>query len=568
MTQQAKRTREDSMPAFDAAHYAAFETHEVTNQAPPLADLDLFGTDCALVEAVTREGADWALSNLRDFGTKLGSAETIELGRLANACPPVLRSFDRYGRRIDEVEFHPAYYALMTLAVAQGLHTAPWAEPRPGAHVARAAGVILLCQVEAGVQCPTTMTYGAVPAVRRDPGLAADWLPLLYSRCYDPRLRPGPEKTGVMMGMGMTEKQGGSDLRSNTTRAEPIGGGAYAISGHKWFFSAPMCDAFLILAQAPSGLTCFFLPRFLPDGTRNAIHIQRLKDKLGNKSNASSEVEFHGAIAWALGEEGRGVSTIIEMGNYTRLDCALGSTGLLRQAVAQATHHAAHRSAFQKRLIDQPLMTNVLADLALESEAATALVMRLARAYDQQDDPAETALRRLLTPAAKYWICKRLPAASAEAMEVLGGNGYVEEAPLARIYRESPLNSIWEGSGNVMCLDVLRAATKTPEALDVLFAELAAAKSANRRFDAHVAALKDRIARDGLVESQARRLVEALVLALQGALLLRHGDPAVSDAFCAARLGNGPGGDHCGAFGTLPAGLDLRAIAERARPAS
>ena len=551
------------MPAFDAPHRAAFETHEVTNQAPPLADLDLFGTDRALAEAVTREGADWALPGLHDFGTTLGSAETIELGRLANAYPPVLRSFDRYGRRIDEVEFHPAYHELMSLAVGQGLHTAPWAEPRPGAHVARAAGVILLCQVEAGVQCPTTMTYGAVPALRRDPGLAKDWLPLLYSRHYDRRLRPAPEKTGVMMGMGMTEKQGGSDLRSNTTRAEPIGGGAYAVSGHKWFFSAPMCDAFLILAQAPAGLTCFFLPRFLPDGTRNAIHVQRLKDKLGNKSNASSEVEFHGAVAWPLGEEGRGVPTIIEMGNYTRLDCALGSAGLLRQAVAQATHHAAHRSAFQKHLIDQPLMSNVLADLAVEGEAATALVMRLARAYDRQDDPGEAALRRLLTPAAKYWICKRLPFAAAEAMEVLGGNGYVEEAPLARIYRESPLNSIWEGSGNVMCLDVLRAAAKTPDALDILFAELGHASGADRYFDAHVAAMKDRIARDGMAENQARRLVEALVLALQGALLLRHGDPGVADAFCASRLG----GDHGSAFGTLPAGLDLRAIAERARPA-
>ncbi len=552
------------MPAFEATHRTAFETHEVTNQAPPLVDLDLFGTDRALVEAVTREGADWALPDLHAFGTRLGSAETIELGRQANAYPPVLRSFDRFGRRLDEVEFHPAYHALMALAVGQGLHTAPWAEPRPGAHVARAAGVILQCQVEAGVQCPTTMTYGAVPALQRDAAIAQDWLPLLYSRNYDRHLRPAPEKTGVMMGMGMTEKQGGSDLRSNTTRAEPIGGAAYAISGHKWFFSAPMCDAFLILAQAPAGLTCFFLPRFLPDGTKNAIHLQRLKDKLGNKSNASSEVEFHGAIAWPLGEEGRGVPTIIEMGNYTRLDCALGSTGLLRGAVAQATHHAAHRSAFQKRLIDQPLMSNVLADLAVESEAATALMMRLARAYDRQDDPAETALRRLLTPAAKYWICKRLPMAAAEAMEVLGGNGYVEEAPLARIFRESPLNSIWEGSGNVMCLDVLRAAARTPDALDILFAELAPAGGADRHFDAHVEALKDRIARDGLAENQARHFVESLVLALQGALLLRQGDPDVADAFCASRLG----GDQRGAFGTLPAGLDHRAIAERARPGS
>ena len=403
-----------------------------------------------------------------------------------------------------------------------------------------------------------------VPALKHEPSLAAEWLPRLFSRRYDKRLRPASEKTGAMMGMGMTEKQGGSDLRSNTTQAMPDGAGAYTIIGHKWFFSAPMCDAFLILAQAPAGLSCFFLPRFRPDGTRNAIHIQRLKDKLGNKSNASSEVEFHGATAWLVGPEGRGVPTIIEMGNYTRLDCALGSTGLLRQAVAQAVHHAAHRSAFQKRLIDQPLMTNVLADLAVESEAATALVMRLARAYDRQDDPQETAFRRLITPAAKYWVCKRGPFAAAEAMEVLGGNGYVEEGMLARLYREMPLNSIWEGSGNVMCLDVLRAAAKTPAALDTLFDEIGPAAGADRRLDAHVAALKHRLGQEGAVESQARRLVEAMILALQGALLVRHGDPAVADAFCAARLA----GDHGGAFGTLPAGADLRRIAERALPAT
>ena len=548
----------------DDRRFAGFETHEVTNQPPPLVDINLFEGDRALSEAVAREGGEWALGELSAFGARLGSAETFELGRLANAYPPVLRTFDRYGRRIDEVEFHPAYHELMALAVGQGLHTGPWADPRSGAHVARAAGVIMMCQVEAGVQCPTTMTYGAVPALRREAALAAEWLPRLYSRRYDRRLRPAAEKTGVMMGMGMTEKQGGSDLRSNTTRAVPDGAGAYTIIGHKWFFSAPMCDAFLILAQAPAGLSCFFLPRFLPDGTRNAIHIQRLKDKLGNKSNASSEVEFHGATAWLVGAEGRGVPTIIEMGNYTRLDCALGSTGLLRQAVAQAVHHAAHRSAFQKRLIDQPLMTNVLADLAVESEAATALVMRLARAYDRQDDPQETAFRRLITPAAKYWVCKRGPFAAAEAMEVLGGNGYVEEGMLARLYREMPLNSIWEGSGNVMCLDVLRAAGKTPDSLDILFEEIGQAAGADRQLDAHVTALKDRLRREGAAESQARRLVEAMILALQGALLVRHGDPAVADAFCAARLA----GDHGGAFGTLPEGSDLRRIAERALPAA
>jgi putative acyl-CoA dehydrogenase len=541
---------------------APFETHEVTNQTPPLTDYNLFDSDRALHEAVTREGAEWALPSLTEFGRQLGSTETIELGRLANAYPPVLRSFDRSGRRLDEVEFHPAYHQLMALAIGQGLHTGPWAEPRPGAHVARAAGVILLCQIEAGVQCPVTMTYGAVPTLARHADLAREWLPKLFSRRYDPRLRPIAEKHGAMMGMGMTEKQGGSDLRSNTSRAQPNGDGTFGITGHKWFFSAPMCDAFLILAQAPGGLSCFFLPRCLADGTRNAIHIQRLKDKLGNKSNASSEVEFHGATAWLVGEEGRGVPTIIEMGNYTRLDCALGSAGLLRQAMAQAAHHAAWRSAFQKKLIDQPLMTNVVADLAVESEAATALVMRLARAYDCRDDPAETALRRLITPAAKFWVCKRGPFAVAEAMEVLGGNGYVEEGVLARLYREIPLNSIWEGSGNVMCLDVLRAAAKSPAALDILFAELAAAAGADRRLDAYVAALKRRLAA-GPSESQARRLVEAMILALQGALLVRHGDAAVADAFCASRLD----GDHGGSFGTLPPSADLRGIAERARPA-
>ena len=548
----------------DDGYTAPFETHDVTNQAPPLVDLDLFSSDRALREAVLREGAEWAVPELSQFGTMLGSAETIELGRLANTYPPVLRSFDRYGRRLDEVEFHPAYHELLGRAVAQGLHTGPWADPRPGAHVARAAGVFLQCQVEAGVQCPTTMTYGAVPALRRHSALAADWLPLLYSRRYDRRLRPAPGKTGVMMGMGMTEKQGGSDLRSNSTIAVPNTDGAYTVTGHKWFLSAPMCDAFLILAQAPAGLTCFFLPRFLPDGTRNALHIQRLKDKLGNRSNASSEVEFHGATAWAIGEAGRGVPTIIEMGNYTRLDCALGSAGLLRQAVVQAAHHAAQRSAFQKRLIDQPLMTNVVADLAVESEAATALVMRLARAYDRQDDPAETAFRRLMTPAVKYWICKRGPVAVAEAMEVLGGNGYVEEGPLARIYREIPLNSIWEGSGNVMCLDVLRAAQKSPDALDILYAEIEEAAPFDRRLAAHLAGLKARLETDQARESQARRLVEAMVLALQAALLVRHGDPGVADAFCASRLA----GEHGGAFGTLPGSSDLRGIAERALPAA
>jgi putative acyl-CoA dehydrogenase len=532
---------------------------EVFNQPPPLEGYDLYTSDHALTDAMARDGGDWAAADLATLGGKLGSAEVIEAGRLANANPPILKLVDRYGHRSDTVAFHPAYHQLLGLAVEAGIHSAPWADPRPGAHVARAAGVYMLCQVEAGVQCPVTMTYGVVPALKRAPEIAAEWLPKIYSRRYDPGFRPAPEKTGVLMGMGMTEKQGGSDLRTNTTRATPSGDGSHRIDGHKWFFSAPMCDAFLILAQAPGGLSCFFLPRFLPGGSVNGLRFQRLKDKLGNKSNASGEVEFHDATGWLVGEEGRGVPTIIEMGNHTRLDCALGTAGLMRQAVAQATHHAAHRTAFQRRLKDQPLMTNVLADLAIEAEAAAALAFRLARAYD---DPAEAAFRRLVTPAAKYWICKRGPMLAAEAMEVLGGNGYVEEAPMARLYREMPLNSIWEGSGNVMCLDVLRAAGKSPDALPAFWTELDRARGLDGRLDRFVGDLKDRVATEGLPEAGGRRLVEAMMLALQGAILVRGGDPLVADLFCASRLG----GDHGAAFGTLPASRDLAAIVERATP--
>jgi putative acyl-CoA dehydrogenase len=542
-----------------------FITHEVTNQPPPLVDYDLFDSDRALGEAVRREGAGWATDRLAAFGRALGRAETIEWGSQANRFTPVLQTHDRFGHRRDAVEFHPAWHSLMALAVAEGVHTAPWAEPRAGAHVARAAGVFMLAQVEAGVQCPLTMTYGVVPTLRRQPEIAEDWLPRLYSLRYDPRFRPAAEKTGALMGMGMTEKQGGSDLRSNTTRAEPLGAGGpgmpYRLVGHKWFLSAPMCDAFLVLAQAPKGLSCFFLPRWTPDGELNALRLQRLKDKLGNRSNASSEVEFQGAWALLVGEEGRGIPTIIEMATYTRLDCALGSAGLMRQAVAQAIHHACHRTAFQRRLADQPLMTNVLADLALEAEAAMALVIRLARAFDAQDDPAETALRRLLTPAAKYWVCKRGPMLAAEAMEVLGGNGYVEESAMPRIYREMPVNSIWEGSGNVMCLDMLRALERAPEAREALSLELAAARGADPRLDRHLADLETCLAARPL-ESEARGLAEAIMLAVQAALLVRSAPGAVADAFCAGRLG----GRHGGAFGTLPRGTDAGAIVGRAAP--
>jgi putative acyl-CoA dehydrogenase len=543
-----------------------FTTHEVFNQPPPLADYNVFASDRALVEAVEREGGSWAKDRLSAFGKRLGSAETIDWGFQANRNSPVLQTFDRFGQRRDTVEFHPAYHQLLALAVDAGVHTAPWAEPRAGAHVARGATVHMQCQIEASVQCPLTMTYGVVPALRHQADIAAEWLPRLYSRHYDPRFLPAGEKTGALMGMGMTEKQGGSDLRSNTTRAEPEGAGgpgaAYRLVGHKWFLSAPMCDAFLVLAQAPKGPSCFFLPRWTPDGQVNALRLQRLKDKLGNRANASSEVEFQNARAWLVGEEGRGIPGIIEMATYTRLDCALGTAGLMRQAVAQAIHHARHRTVFQRHLVDQPLMTSVLADLALESEAATALALRLARAFDRQDDPGETAFRRLMTPAAKYWICKRGITLAGEAMEVLGGNGYVEDSLMPRIYREMPVNSIWEGSGNVMCLDVLRALQRTPEAGEALRAELAPARGTEARLDRFLERLDSTLAaRPG--EAQARRLAEMLVLAVQGALLVRFAPPAVADAFCASRLAS----DRSGAFGTLPAGIDAAAIVERAAPA-
>lgn len=537
------------------------DTHEVTNQPPPLADYNLYSSDRALRDAVAREGAGWAEARLAAHGARLGQAETLALGDLANRNPPVLHTVDRFGHRLDSVEFHPAWHQLMGMAVGEGLHSAPWADPKPGAHVARAAGVILHTQVECGTQCPVTMTYGSVPALRRQAGPWDDFLPRILSRRYDPAFRPIAEKAGALVGMGMTEKQGGSDVRANTTRAEPAGDGAWRLIGHKWFFSAPMCDAFLVLAQAPGGLSCFFLPRWLPDGSINRIRIQRLKEKVGNRSNASSEVEFLGATAWMLGEEGRGVPTIIEMGTYTRLDCALGSTGLMRQAVSQALHHTAHRSAFQRRLIDQPLMQSVLADMALESEAATALVLRLARAFDSEE-PGDVALRRILTPAAKYWICKRGPTFGAEAMEATGGNGYVEDGPLGRIYREMPLNSIWEGSGNVMCLDVLRALEHTPDAMAILRAELGETANEPRlaRFVAEtMAALGDR---SGL-EARARWVTERLVLAVQAALLLRGAPTEVAEGFMASRLGEGPGG----AFGGLPVGVACSAIIQRAMPA-
>ena len=531
---------------------------DVSNQPPPLEPYNLFASDTALREAVKRERAGWAEDGLTTLGATFGKPETVKAGFDANRYPPVLRTLDRYGHRIDEVEFHPAWHELMAIALHAGLHSSPWAEPKPGAHVARAAGTYMLEQGESGGYCPIAMTYGSGPTLRQAPEIAKEWLPRICARDYDPRFIPAAEKTSALLGMGMTENQGGTDLRTNSTRAEPAGDGSFRLYGAKWFMSAPMCDAFLILAQSPKGLSCFFMPRWTPDGERNAVHILRLKDKLGNKSNASSEVEFDGAYAQLVGEEGRGIPTIIEMGNYTRLDCAIGSSGLLRQALAQALHHARYRTVFQKKLIDQPLMQNVLADLALESEAAVALTFRLARAYDE-DDEASLVYRRVVTPAAKFWICKRTPAATYEAMEVLGGSGYIEESFMPRLYREAPVNSIWEGSGNVMCLVVLRAIGRTPNAIEVLGAEL---DTGDKRLGTFTGRLQKRLqAAERNDESQARALTRELVLALQAALLIKHAPASVADAFCASRLE----GDSA-AFGLLPRGVDARAIAERAAP--
>ncbi|HET9226728.1 MAG TPA: acyl-CoA dehydrogenase family protein [Thermoanaerobaculia bacterium] len=512
------------------------ETHAVFNQPPPLEDYNVFAADRPLTEALRREGAAWAEERAYAFGEIVGRRETIAWGFQANDNRPVLRTHDRAGNRIDEVEFHPSWHSLMNLAVGNGLHALPWIEPRPGAHAARAALFFTLAQVEAGVGCPLSMTYSAVPALRREPEAAAEW---------EPRI-----KNGALFGMAMTEKQGGSDVRANTTRAEPLTETEYALTGHKWFCSAPMCDAFLMLAQAPGGLTCFLLPRRLPDGARNRFHIQRLKDKLGNRSNASSEIELRSAWARRIGEEGRGVPTILEMVTHTRLDCVTGSAASMRQGTAQAIHHARHRKTFGSLLSEHALMRNVLADLAIESEAATVSMMRLARAYDEEDGP----FRRLATAVLKYWVCKRAPVHAAEALECLGGNGYVAEWPLARVYREAPLNSIWEGSGNIQCLDVLRAVTRTPEALEAVLEEIALAND-----ERLLAGL-----RDDLSETGARRFVERLALALQASLLIRHAPAAVADAFYATRIA-GEGGR---AFGTLPAGTKVEAILERHAPVS
>ena len=561
----ATRTGRAATTTDDGAAPAGFVTHEVANQPPPLEGYDLFATDRALDAALDRAGAAWAREAATALGRELGGAP-LEWGRLANVYPPVLRTHDRFGHRIDEVEFHPAWHDLMRTSVAHGLHALPWRQPRAGAHAARAALFFTMTQVEAGHLCPISMTYSGVPALRAQPEIAAEWEPRLTSTAYDPRMRPAGEKTGALCGMAMTEKQGGSDVRANTTRAVALGaagpGREYAITGHKWFCSAPMCDVFLVLAHTERGLSCFALPRWLPDGTRNQFHLQRLKDKLGNRSNASSEVEFHGAWARMLGEEGRGVPTIIEMVNHTRLDCVIGSAAGMRAALVQALHHTRHRSAFGKRLAEHALMQNVLADLCVESEAATTAMMRLAQAHDDDAPAEEQAFARLATAVIKYWVCKRQPVTVAEALECLGGGGYVEESVMPRLFRESPLNGIWEGSGNVICLDVLRAMAREPESVDAFFREVDRSRGQDARLDAFVDATRAELGNFADIERRARRIVERMALALQGALLVRHGDPAVAQAFCASRLA----GDHGKAFGTLPAGIDCPAIIARAWP--
>ncbi|MEU9994079.1 acyl-CoA dehydrogenase family protein [Streptomyces sp. NPDC050848] len=543
-------------------------THEVTNQVPPLSGYDV-SADPALLEGLHREGAGWAEAEVRELGVRAGGEEAQEWGRLAERHSPVLHTHDRYGHRVDEVEFHPYWHELMTVAVRHGLHGAPWRDERPGAHVARAAKVFVWGQADPGHLCPISMTYAAVPALRAEPGLAEVYEPLLSSPVYDFGLREPTSKRGIIAGMSMTEKQGGSDVRANTTRAVPTGeDGFYALTGHKWFTSAPMSDVFLTLAQAPGGLSCFLVPRVLPDGTRNAIRLQRLKDKLGNRSNASSEIEYEGALGRLVGEEGRGVATIIRMVNMTRLDCAVSSASGMRQGLVQAVHHATHRSAFGARLIDQPLMTNVLADLAVEAEAATVAGLRLAGAVDRAaaGDADEELLRRIGLAVTKYWVCKRAPAHAAEALECLGGNGYVEDSGLPRLYRESPLPSIWEGSGNVAALDVLRAMGRQPQAVEAFFAEIDRASGADHRLDAASARLRKDLGDLGddpaALQYRARRLVERMALVLQGSLLVRHGHPAVADAFCASRLDS----DWGIAFGTLPPGLDTASIISRATP--
>jgi putative acyl-CoA dehydrogenase len=548
-------------------------THEVFNQPPNFSDVNLYDGDEALRDALGRTAPRTDARLFHGFGAIAGSAAMAEAARLANDNPPTLRLFDAQGHRIDRVEFHPAYHELMATSTRAGLHCSVWSHlkdggaPAEGRHATRAGLFYMAAQMEAGHCCPITMTNAVVPALLHQKDLAAPWLRGVLERAYDPSFRPAPEKRALTFGMGMTEKQGGTDVRQNSTRAEPAGAGGpgeeHFLTGHKWFMSAPMCDAFLVLAQAPGGLSCFLMPRFLPDGSVNPIAIQRLKPKLGNHSNASVEVEFRGTSAWMVGAEGHGIQTIIEMVTLTRLDCAVSSAGLMRQALARALHHCRHRSVFQKKLIDQPLMRRVLADMALDHEAAVALVFRLAEAFDgASGDATEAAYARIMTPVTKYWVCKALPGLVYEAMECLGGNGYVEEAPLARLYREAPINAIWEGSGNVMCLDVVRAAAKDPEALARLIDAIEEAAAGEARLERAVASLKHDLLVARHAEGDLRALVERLAMAAAGALLLEYSPPAVSDAFLASRLEGG----FRRTYGVLP-GADEAAILKRASPA-
>ncbi|MGE0350443.1 isovaleryl-CoA dehydrogenase [Hydrogenophaga sp.] len=542
-------------------------THEVFNQPAPLVDVNLFATNRAMQAALAFNAPALDTTPLHALGAVVGRGDMQVHARLANVHTPQLKTHSRFGHRIDQVEFHPSYHALMNEAVGAGLHGTPWGGGSPSPHVLRAAGFMLFTELEPSILCPISMSYAVAPALKDNPAIYQDWAPGLTSRAYDPELKVWRDKPGLTMGMGMTEKQGGSDVRANTTRAEPAGADAwgqrFSVTGHKWFFSAPMCDAFLILAQTASGLSCLFLPRVLPDGTINAIRIQRLKDKLGNKANASSEVEFHGASAWLVGEEGRGVPQILAMGTMTRLDCALGTSGLMRQALSIALNHTTQRKAFGKLLVDQPLMKNVLADLALESEAATALALRLARSFDRAGDPHEQVMTRLLTPVAKFWICKRGSHFAQEAMECLGGNGYVEEGGegiMARIYREMPLNSIWEGAGNIMALDLLRALRKADVAA-ALAHELAPARGMHPALD-HLAERLPLRVEEMATEMEARRLAQDVALAVQAALLAQTAPAAVFGAFCDSRLG----GQWGHSFGSLGAGADFDAIIQRALP--
>jgi putative acyl-CoA dehydrogenase len=567
MPDHSSATRNSGAPAADgepvAERYLA-ETHEVTNQPAPLAGYNLFEADLALQGAVRREGAAWAEESLRTFGARLGTADYLRLGELANRYPPELDTHDRFGHRIDQVNFHPAYHELMRVSVEQGLHASHWSEPGPGSNVARAARFYLQSQVESGHGCPITMTSAVVPSLRTEPALARQWLPKILSRRYDPRNVPAHQKAGLTAGMAMTEKQGGSDVRANSTRAIPAGrdtgGDSFELVGHKFFVSAPMSDLFLVLAQAQGGLTCFLMPRWRPDGTLNAMQVQRLKRKMGNQSNASSEVELRGALAWRVGPEGKGVRTIMDMVAMTRFDCMVGSSAGMRRAVSQVLHHCSQRSAFGRRLVEQPLMQNVLADLALESEAAITLTLRLARALDRRDEEHEGLLLRLATGLGKYWICKRTPQHAYEAMECIGGSGVMEDSPMPRLFRESPVNAIWEGSGNIQCLDLLRAIRKQPAVLEAYFTEVEGARGADPALDRLLAMILREFQEHDEMEFRSRALADRMALALQASLLLQHAPSFVADAFCRSRLDSL--GHH--QYGALPRGTDCAAIIERA----